>query len=58
MPKKKRNETPAEQSARFKAEVERLIAAGELSPTEAETALDKLVREAAPPIPRTSPDKP
>ena len=58
MPKKKLNETPEEQSARFRAEVEKLVAAGELSPTEAETALDKLVREAAPPIPRTSPDKP
>ena len=44
MPKKKRSETAEEQSARFRAEVERLIAAGELSPTEAEGALDTLVR--------------
>jgi hypothetical protein len=44
MPKKKHSETPAEQSARFRAEVERLIAAGELSPIEAENALDALVR--------------
>lgn len=44
MPKKKRNETPEEQSKRFRAEVERLIEAGELSPTEAEAALDRLVR--------------
>jgi hypothetical protein len=44
MPKKQHNETPSEQSARWKAEVERLIAAGELSPTEADAALDELVR--------------
>ena len=36
MPKKKQKETQAEQSARFRAEVERLLAAGELSPTEAD----------------------
>jgi hypothetical protein len=45
MPKKQHNETPEEQSARFRAEVERLIAAGELNPTEAEAALDRLVRK-------------
>lgn len=44
MPKKKKQETQAEQSERFRAEAERLIAAGELSPTEAEAALDALVR--------------
>lgn len=43
MPKKKRKETPEEQSARFHAEVERMIAAGELNPTEAGEALDRLV---------------
>lgn len=48
MPKKQQNETPEEQSARFKAEVERLIAAGELSPTDADEALDRLVRTAQP----------
>jgi hypothetical protein len=48
MPKAKRKETPEEQSARFRAEVERMIAAGELSPTDAEQALDRLVRTAAP----------
>ena len=47
MPKKKRTESQAEQSARFLAEVERLIAAGELNPTDAEEALDKLVRRLA-----------
>jgi hypothetical protein len=45
MPKRKNNETPEQQSARFRAEVERLIAAGELSPTDAEKALDGLVRK-------------
>ena len=44
MPKKKREESAAEQSARFKAEVERLIAAGELSTVEADAALDRMVR--------------
>jgi len=48
MPKKQRKETQAEQSARFKKEVERLIEAGELNPTEAEEALDKMVRSASP----------
>lgn len=46
MPKKKRQETQAEQSARFKKDAERLIEAGELSPTDADEALDKLVRRA------------
>jgi polyhydroxyalkanoate synthesis regulator phasin len=46
MPKKKTTETQEEQSARFLAEVERLVAAGELNPIEAETALDRLVRNA------------
>jgi hypothetical protein len=45
MPKKKHNETPEEQSARFRAEVARMIAAGELSPTDADAALDRLVRK-------------
>jgi hypothetical protein len=45
MPKQKRKETSAEQSARFKAEAQRLIDAGELSPTDAERALDSLVRK-------------
>lgn len=45
MPKKKQSETPEEQSARFKAEVERLVAVGELSPTEADAALDRLITQ-------------
>jgi polyhydroxyalkanoate synthesis regulator phasin len=44
MPKKKPGMTPEEQSERFKSEVERLIAAGELNPTDADAALDGLVR--------------
>lgn len=44
MPKKKHQETPEEQSARFRAEVERMIAAGELSPTDADVAMDRIVR--------------
>ena len=48
MPKKKATETQAEQSARFRAEVERMIAAGELNPTEADEALGRLIADAAP----------
>ena len=47
MPKQKRKETPAEQSARFKAEAQKLIDAGELNPIEADEALDKLVSSRA-----------
>jgi hypothetical protein len=46
MPRKQHSETPEEQSARFRKEVQRLIAAGELSPTDADAALDRLVRTA------------
>ena len=48
MPKKKTNESQKEQSARFRAEIERLIAAGELSPTEADEALERLVSKQGP----------
>ena len=47
MPKKKNPETPEEQSARFLTEAQKLIDAGELSPTDAEEALDRLVRSQA-----------
>jgi hypothetical protein len=47
MPKKATRESQAEQSERFRKEVQRLIDAGELSPTEAASALDRLVRRAA-----------
>lgn len=46
MPKKQKQETQEEQSARFRAEVERMIAAGELNPIEADKLLDQLVRSA------------
>jgi hypothetical protein len=36
--------TAQEQSDRFKSDAESLIQAGELNPTDAEAALDKLVR--------------
>ena len=45
MPKKKNAESQAEQSERFRAEVARLIEAGELNATEADKALDRMVRE-------------
>lgn len=43
MPAKKKPESQEEQSARFRAEVERLIAAGELSPTEADERFKALL---------------
>ena len=46
MPAKKQNETPEQQSARFRAEVERMIAAGELNPTEADAAVDGITKNA------------
>ena len=47
MPKKKRHETQAEQSERFKRDAQKLIDAGELNPTEAAAAVDNLVRRSA-----------
>jgi hypothetical protein len=47
MPKKKRQESQAEQSARFKRDAQKLIDAGELNPTEAEEAVERLVRRSA-----------
>jgi hypothetical protein len=50
MPKKKLKETPKQQAERFRAEVARMIDAGELNLTEADEALDKLVKaQQAPP---------
>ena len=43
MPKAKNKISPAEQRKRFEAEVQRLIDAGELNPTEADAALKKVV---------------
>lgn len=52
MPKKKNPESQAEQSERFRAEVARLIEAGELNPTDADKALDRLVRKSTPSSPK------
>ena len=46
MPKKLKPESPKDQGARFKREAQKLIDAGELSPTAADAALDRLVRKA------------
>lgn len=43
MPKKKAQESQAEQSRRFRKTVRDLVVAGELNVTEAEVAFDKLV---------------
>lgn len=48
MPKKLNPETPEEQSKRFKREAQKLIDAGELNLTEAEAAVDKLLRKTSP----------
>jgi polyhydroxyalkanoate synthesis regulator phasin len=45
MPKKQNQESQAEQSERFRKAVRELVDAGELNPTEAEAALDRIVRE-------------
>jgi polyhydroxyalkanoate synthesis regulator phasin len=45
MPKKKNPESQAEQSERFRKVVAEMVEAGELNPTEADKALDELVKE-------------
>lgn len=47
MTTKKPKETEAEQAERFQAEAQKLIDAGELSPIEAEKALDAIIRRAS-----------
>ena len=47
MPKKQNPLTPEEQRKRFEEEVRKLVDAGDLSHTDAEAALDKLVRRSA-----------
>ena len=42
MPKQTKKETPKQQAERFRAEVERLIEAGELNPTEANERMELL----------------
>ena len=46
MPKKYKPESQNEQSERFRRDAQKLIDAGELNPTEADAALDALVRRA------------
>jgi hypothetical protein len=46
MPKKKAQENQAEQSERFRKEAQKLIDAGELSPTDAEAALNRMTSDA------------
>ena len=47
MPAKKRKDKPGEQRKRFEKAVQELIDAGELNPTEADKALDRMVRNAS-----------
>jgi polyhydroxyalkanoate synthesis regulator phasin len=44
MPKKKLQETQEEQSKRFRQTVRDLVAAGELNPTEADSAMEKVLK--------------
>lgn len=48
MPKKTQSETPEEQSERFKREAQKLIDAGELSPADADAALDRIIKRQRP----------
>jgi hypothetical protein len=52
MAKKQTKETQAEQSDRFRNDVRRMIDAGELNPTEADEAFERLVSTAASAKPR------
>ena len=47
MPKKQNAESQKEQSERFKREAQKLIDAGELSPTEADKQMDQILRRNA-----------
>lgn len=42
-----KTETSADQSARFRAEVERMMADGELNPTEADAAFERVMGNVA-----------
>jgi polyhydroxyalkanoate synthesis regulator phasin len=44
MPKKANPESPEDQAKRFREKVQELVDAGELNPTDADAALDKLLR--------------
>lgn len=48
MPKKQNPESPEDQSERFKREAQKLVDAGELSPTDADKALNGLLRRSVP----------
>jgi hypothetical protein len=48
MPKKKEQLSQAEQSRRFREEVQRLIDAGELSPTESDDRFERAVEQILP----------
>jgi polyhydroxyalkanoate synthesis regulator phasin len=50
MPKKKNQESQKEQSERFKKTVADLVAAGELSPTDADKALESLMTKVKIPV--------
>lgn len=47
MPKKKNPLTAEEQAEQFRREAQKLVDAGQLTPTEGETALDAFVRSGA-----------
>ena len=47
MPKKKKTETQAEQSERFRRAVQELVDAGELNPTEADERFEKTLKQIA-----------
>lgn len=57
MPKKKNEESQAEQSERFKKAVRAMVDAGELSPTDAEEKLNGFVKENLIELPREKPDR-
>jgi polyhydroxyalkanoate synthesis regulator phasin len=48
MPKKKNQETQEDQRERFQKTVRDLVDAGELNPTEADNAFERLLTKAAP----------
>ena len=52
MPKKKKQESQKEQSARFKKAVRDLVDAGELNPTEAEEKFERAVKRVLPQTPK------
>jgi hypothetical protein len=45
MPKRKNPETPEQQAERFKREAQKRLDAGQPTPSEAEAAIDRMIRE-------------